>query len=206
MAAAPPAEAAPRTATLPYGTPVMVAILGELSSKTSKLGDAFDVIVAEDVSSEGTVVIPKGAIGHGEVTFVTNKGSFGKPGILGIALRNLELGDRRLVLDGRYREEGGNNNGGAAFTMFMVGIVAAAVQGKTGTIPPGRLLKARLGEDLPFTIGAAPPAVPPLPQPAAAPATPAAAPATPAATEATKTPADPPAPASETASQQGEHR
>jgi len=95
----------------------------------------------------GATVIPKGTPGEGSVTFVTKNGSFGKAGMLGIALRSLTLGDRQIALDGRYREEGKNKDNAAAFTFFMVGILAAPVRGQKGLIPAGRVLKARLGED-----------------------------------------------------------
>lgn len=133
---------------LPAGTPVIVSLDAELSTQTSLLGDSFAVTVVHDVLQDGVIIIPKGTRGRGEVTFVTKKGAFGKPGIIGIALRDMELNGRQVLLDGRFREEGGNNNGAAAATMFAVGIVAGLVKGKTGVIPAGRELKGRTGEDI----------------------------------------------------------
>jgi hypothetical protein len=134
--------------TLPAGTPVIVALDAELSTQASLLGDSFSVTVVDDVLHGGVIVIPKGTRGRGEVTFVTKKGAFGKPGIIGIALREMELNGRQVLLDGRFREEGGNNNAATAATMFAVGIVAGLVKGKTGVIPAGRELKGRTGEDI----------------------------------------------------------
>jgi len=161
--------------TLPAGTPVLVTLGSELTSRTSKLGDRFEVVVADDVLHQGHVAIRKGTTGSGEVTFVTGTGGFGKAGMLGIALRHLNLGDKKMLLDGRYREEGKSGNGAAAATMFAVGIVAGLVRGKTSVIPQGRVLKARTGEDIPFTpgaavTGAAPPAPAAEPVPAPLPA------------------------------------
>ena len=133
---------------LPAGTPVIVSLDAELSTQTSLLGDSFAVTVVHDVLQDGVIIVPKGTRGRGEVTFVTKKGAFGKPGIIGIALRDMELNGRQVLLDGRFREEGGNNNGAAAATMFAVGIVAGLVKGKTGVIPAGRELKGRTGEDI----------------------------------------------------------
>lgn len=149
--------------TLPAGVPVIVVLDQDLSSKTSKVGDRFEVVVLYDVVDHGIVVIPQGTIGYGEVTFSTDKGGFGKGGILGIALRHLDLGGRMVALDGRYREEGRNNDGAAAATMFAVGIFAAAVKGKSSIIPKGRQLKARTGEDIVFAADrAAEPSIDPL--------------------------------------------
>ena len=158
-------EAAPVEATvtlkspLPAGTPVIVSLDAELSTQTSQLGDSFSVTVVNNVLHEGIVVIPKGTRGRGEITFLTKKGGFGKPGIIGIALRDMELSGRHVLLDGRFREEGGNNNAATAATMFAVGIVAGLVKGKSSVIPAGRELKGRTGEDI-MAVAVPEPAVP----------------------------------------------
>lgn len=152
------APAVPASPILPAGTVVMVSMDEELTTARAKVGDRFGVTVIDDVAdpATGAIVIPKGTTGYGEVTFVSRKGGFGKQGILGIGLRFLTLNDREVMLDGRYRQEGKSNDGAAAVTMFAVGIFAVAVQGKTAIIPKGRALKARTGEDIPFTPGAVP--------------------------------------------------
>jgi len=152
-----PVLAAATTATsLPAGTPVVVTLDDTLSSMTSKVGDHFEVSFEEDVVDKGTIVVPKGTIGHGEVTFVTNKGAFGKPGILSIVLDNFDLNGKTISLDGRYREQGQDKDGVAGATMFAVGIFAGFIKGKAAFIPKGRELKAHTGEDIAYAL--APPA------------------------------------------------
>ncbi len=141
---------------LPAGTPVIVMLDQEISTKTSKAGDKFQVTVLHDVVEGATIVIPKGTTGIGEVTFATNNGGFGKPGILSISLRQLELNGAKVLLDGRYREEGANKNGATAATWFAVGVFSGFIKGKPGVIPKGRELKARTGEDIAFVAGAQP--------------------------------------------------
>lgn len=148
-------------ATLASGTPIFVMLDADLSTMTAKLGDRFPVVALHDVVERETIVIPKGAAGYGEVTFTTNKGAFGKPGIIGITLRRLQIGDRQIALSGRYREEGANNNGATAAAMFTVGVFSAFIKGKPGVIPRGRELKARTGEPIAFTPGV--PALLPVP-------------------------------------------
>jgi hypothetical protein len=147
-------------ATLVAGTPVTVMTNEEISTMSCAVGSRFGVTVVRDVVGQGAVVIPAGTIGSGEVTFCTNKGGFGKPGILGIALRELDLNGKHVALDGRYREEGRNNNGATAATWFAVGIFAGFIKGKAGVIPKGRELRARTGEDVLFDSRALPPAAP----------------------------------------------
>lgn len=135
----------------------------ELTTKTAKIGDTFTVTVLHDVMVGDTIVIPKGAIGHGEITFAADKGGFGRAGMLMIALRTMELGDRKVLLDGRYREEGTNNNGATVATWIAVGVFSGFIKGKSGTIPRGRELKARTGEEIGFVPGSAPPPIPAAP-------------------------------------------
>jgi hypothetical protein len=155
-----PTIEAVQTATLPEGTQVVVMMNDEISTLESAVGDRFGVTVLQDVVDRDTIVIPQGATGYGEVTFRSGKGGFGKPGILGIALRKVEVGENNYALDGRYREEGGNKNTAVAATWFAVGIFSGFIKGKAGVIPKGRELRARTGEDIDFVIGAAPPPVP----------------------------------------------
>lgn len=155
---------------LPAGTPVFVMLDQDLTTTTSIVGDRFQVTVLHEVLDGATVVIPQGAIGHGEVTFVTRRGGFGKAGIISIALRDLALGGRTVALDGHYREEGKSRSGATAATFFAVGILSGFIQGDQGGIPKGRELKARTGEDIAYTRSTPPS---PLPVKIAAPVLPA---------------------------------
>ena len=149
----------------------------DLSSTTNKVGDHFNVVVMYDVVDRGITVIPKGTSGAGEVTFSSKKGGFGRAGLLGIALRTLDLNGKSVDLDGRYREEGKDNGAAAGAVVFAVGIFGVAVTGKNSTIPKGRELKAHTGEDISYSgaaLAVLPAAGTPAPAPAAASAQPAA--------------------------------
>ncbi len=141
------------TKILPAGTPVVVAMDSDLSTQNNFVGDVFNVTVVNDVEYEGSVAIPKGTVGTGHVTFRTNKGGFGKVGILSIALKNLNIGEKQLLLDGRYREEGRGNQTAVAALAFTATIFAGLVKGKAGIIPKGRELRARTGEEFSFVPG-----------------------------------------------------
>lgn len=149
LASAPPA----RSATLARGAPLLLMLNTELSTKANKIGDPFEVTLLSDVVDGPNLVIPKGALGRGEVTFRAGTGGFGRAGMLMITLRTLDLGDRTIALDGRYREEGNNNNGATVATWVAVGVFSGFIKGKTGVIPKGRELKARTGEDIAYVPG-----------------------------------------------------
>jgi hypothetical protein len=144
---------------LPVGTRLHLRLEDNISSVTSKPGDSFRVTVLEDVKSDETVVIPAGTHGRGEVTFVTNRGDFGKPGILSMEMREIQLGDRSVPVDGRYREEGKNKTGATTATFFAVGIFAGFIKGKVAVVEKGRELGASTGGDIAFVRGAPPPAI-----------------------------------------------
>ncbi|WP_144037842.1 hypothetical protein [Sphingopyxis sp. KK2] len=152
----PVAAGAARGPSLSAGTPVIVMLNDEISTMSSHVGDRFGVTVLYDVVDYDHVVIPAGTTGYGEVTFSTNKGGFGKPGIVGISLRQLDLGGRPVALDGRYREEGQSKNGATVATWFAVGVFSGFIKGKPGVIPKGRELKARTGEAIAYTIAPLP--------------------------------------------------
>jgi hypothetical protein len=145
---------------LPAGTPVYVVLEDDLSTATAELGQVFRVTVCQDVVAQGAIAIPSGTEGWGEVTFVSRRGGFGKPGILGITLREMALGGKTIALDGRYREEGRNNNTATAITFFAVGVFAGVIKGAPGDIPKGRVLKARTGENIELAGAAKPPESP----------------------------------------------
>jgi hypothetical protein len=168
--------APPTSFVLPAGTPIVVAMADDLSSTVNKVGDHFKVVVVYDVVDREIVVIPKGTTGIGEVTFSSKKGGFGRAGLLGIALRTLDLNGKSVELDGRYREEGKDNGAATGAVVFTAGILGAVVTGKNSTIPKGRELKAHTGEDISYSgapLAVATAAATPSPAPAATSAQPA---------------------------------
>jgi hypothetical protein len=93
-----PSPATNTLVTVPALTPVIVRVEAQLSSKTSKIGDRFDITVAEDVRVGDTVVIPAGARGQGEVIHAAKHGMGGKAGELIVAARFVRVGDVEVRL------------------------------------------------------------------------------------------------------------
>jgi hypothetical protein len=84
--------------TVPALTPVHLRIDAELSSKKHKNGDRFPIYVDEDVRIDGSVVIPAGSAGEGEVIHAAKSGIGGKAGELLITARFVRVGDREVRL------------------------------------------------------------------------------------------------------------
>lgn len=142
------------TAVLPANTQVMLAMNDTITTKGNRYseGDTFGLSVTHDVMLGNYVIIPKGSRGVGRITWLTNKGAFGKSGKMEIGLEYVEVGGRQIPLTGTYRQEGEGNTVATVGTVIAVGVFAGFVTGKSGTIPQGRELVARTKEDLPVAF------------------------------------------------------
>ena len=187
-----PLAVAPQTAratVLPANTEVLLAMNDTVTTKGKRWreGDTFGMSVTHDVMLGNYVVIPKGSRGVGRITWLTNKGAFGKSGKMEIDIEYVEVGGQRIPLSGHYRQEGEGNTVATVGTVLAVGVFAGFVTGKSGTIPQGRELMAHTREALPVALaGPAPASAAPLvAQPTSAPPAQGESPAAPAETEPT---------------------
>ena len=101
---------------------------------------------------DGYIVIPKGTRGEGTVTWMTNKGAFGKSGKMEVSFNWLELNGRRVSLTGNFRQEGEGNTGATVGAVVAVGVFGGFVTGRSATIVNGQQLRARTAEPLTFLI------------------------------------------------------
>lgn len=158
--AAPAAEAeaapvAPAQAALAANTPVTLSLNSEISSKRNRVGDTFPLTVVQDIAVNGQVVIPRGTRAVGEIVWRTGRGAFGKSGKMEIALRYLDLGGRRIPLEGSYRQEGEGNTAATVGAVLAAGVIGGlVVSGHSAVIPAGRELIARTLDAIPVASGA----------------------------------------------------
>lgn len=149
IAAAPAVAAAPGP-VLRAGTPVLMVTTSPISSRRARQGQRFDLAVAEDVLVDGMVVIPRGSRGVGDVARVVEKGMFGKAGKLEVRVLFVEVGGRRIRLDGRATDKGKSGLGPTAAAVVLVGVWGGFVTGKSAVIPAGSTLTGHVYEDLPL--------------------------------------------------------
>ncbi|MGS1018096.1 hypothetical protein [Allosphingosinicella humi] len=126
--------------------------LRELSSKHSRQGDRFDLVVSEDVLVNGHVVIPKGSRGIGEISRLEPKGAFGKSGKLETRLLYVAVGNTRIRLDGQAADRGKSGTGATVATAIFAGVAAAFVTGTSATIPSGSSMIGYTDRDLPIVL------------------------------------------------------
>jgi len=120
--------------------------------KALKAGYKFKLSTVFDVMQDGYVMIPKGTPGEGTVTWMTNKGSFGKSGKMEVSFDWIDLNGRRVPLTGNFRQEGEGNTGATVGAAVAVGVFSAFVTGRSATIVNGQQLRARTVEPLTFAV------------------------------------------------------
>jgi len=135
-------------------TEVVVTPNDNVTTKGSQVkeGFKFPISTVFDVMQDGYIVIPKGTRGEGTVTWMTNKGAFGKSGKMEVSFNWLELNGRRVSLTGNFRQEGEGNTGATVGAVVAVGVFGGFVTGRSATIVNGQQLRARTAEPLTFLI------------------------------------------------------
>ncbi len=152
IAAATPAQ---MTLVLPANTDVVVTPDAMLTSKTMKKGSKFNLSTAADVMQDGYVVIPRGTVGEGTVTYQKKAGSFGKSGKMEVEFNSLTLNGQHVALAGRHRQEGKGNGGAAVGAVVAIGIVGGIlVKGHAAQITNGQQLHAHTAEALNYSVPA----------------------------------------------------
>jgi hypothetical protein len=171
-----PSIAAPTQAVLRAQTPIMLKMSEELTTKKKavRVGQRFNLEVAEPVTVSGVVVIPTGAAATGEVTQVRNKGMWGKSGYIGARLVHVRVGDRTIRLAGSFDDKGVTGTGGVVASIALVPLAGFFTTGTSAMLPMGAPVKGFIDEDVPLamqTAVVAPLSVqaPPAPLPVAAP-------------------------------------
>jgi len=137
------------------GTPIKIRLNRTMSSADASVGQPVDFTVTEDVSVNGTIVIPKGSAAMGKVTEAQPKRRMGRAGKLEIVLTYVRLADTETVPVRAVKEVKGKN----AAVGMTVGIVATGLlffpaaplfllmKGKDITVPEGAEVVAYVDGD-----------------------------------------------------------
>lgn len=137
---------------LPAMFPVSIEITEALNSKTSKIGQLFDIRLRAPITVDGKVIIPAGATGKGEVIHAARARAAGKAGELIIAARYLQHEGVRVPLRSlKYGADmTGDNNAGAAIvaSAAISSALALFITGGQVDIPAGMPATAKLSQDV----------------------------------------------------------
>lgn len=145
-------------AVLPANTEILLSLNQDVTTKGKQWneGDTFYLTVVHDVTYGDYVVIPRGSRAVGRITWLTNKGAFGKSGKMDVELEYVEVSGRRIDVDGTYRQEGEGNTVATVGGVIVAGVFAGFITGRSALIPRGRELMAHTASDIPLALPALP--------------------------------------------------
>jgi hypothetical protein len=149
-------------------TPVRLRLNRTISSGDAKVGDTVDFEVLQDVSVNGTLVVPKGGLAYATVTEAQAKRRMGRAGKLDINIDYVKLVSGEKAALRAIKEV----KGGSHVVGMTAGIVATSlvffpaapfflfIHGKDITIPKGTELTAYVSGDMKLDIAKFQPAAP----------------------------------------------
>jgi hypothetical protein len=161
----------PAPNVLRAGTKVLLKMSEPLTTEGKKLrvGQRFQLEVAEPVTINDQVVIPAGRPAIGEVTDVRNKGMWGKSGRINARVLSVRANGRQIRMTGAVDDKGVTGTAGVVAAIAFVPVAGFFTTGTSARIPLGAPVTGFLDEDL--TVAFAPAVAPqPMVIPAAAPA------------------------------------
>ncbi|KLE32468.1 hypothetical protein [Aurantiacibacter luteus] len=143
-------------AFLPANTEVRMRLNQEVTTRgdTWNEGDTFRLTVSNDVMLGDYVVIPEGSPAMGRITWMTNRGMFGKSGKMDIELEYVEVNGRQIPVNGTFRQEGEGATLATVGGVLVAGIFAGFITGRSAVIPEDRELVATTENNLELAIAA----------------------------------------------------
>ncbi len=112
------------------------------------VGDIVTLASATEVSQDGVVVIPRGAVVKAAVVSRTGKAIGGKSAKFEIEFKTITVRGHDYLLHGLYRQSGRGNTG-----MAVVGLVlfapAIVATGHSATMVPGQVVSATTVDAIP---------------------------------------------------------
>ena len=138
-----PFTSAQKKVILKAGTPVILATVETVSSKTTVSGNTVDFKVVTDVIVDGNVVIPAGTIAKGQASNVSKASAIGKGGEITVGINNINALDGTLVpLSGANISASGKNKVGLAIVCGICTLFGFLIPGSQAELPAGSQTQA----------------------------------------------------------------
>ena len=133
---------------VPALTAVVLATTSSLSSRTSKTGDRFGIVLTKAVEADGVVALPEGLGGEGEVVHAKSSGA-GVGGELVLAARYLVLKTSRLKLRSMKTISRGKDQIDSAIAVSIISPIGGLfVRGRHLDIPAGAVAEAKTAQEV----------------------------------------------------------
>ena len=141
VAPAPTVVPAVARIVLPANTVVVVTPVQEITSIHMKKGDVQMLQVANDLVSNGVVVVPRGAPVKATVTWRTGKGIGGKSAKFELTFDSVNVRGVDHPLKGKWRQEGRGNTVAALLGSMLI-------SGHSAVMNSGQMVNAFTAEDI----------------------------------------------------------
>lgn len=135
---------------LKAGTFIPLEVISEITTENMTVGQLIDFKVTKEVTVDGNVVIPYGAIAKGQVTRFEKRKGIGKGASMQIQLKSVTAKDgTEVILTGGNMSEKGNSKLALSIvlTVLLVCPLFLLIKGKHAVIPAGTALSATVASD-----------------------------------------------------------
>lgn len=132
---------------LPANTVVELRVVQPVSSRSSKPGETFALVLAEPLVVAGVVLLPADTPVQGEVIHAARSGFAGKAGELIVSARYIDAPFGRIRLRSSFGAAGKSHTDTAIALTVATGLFGMVVQGGEKELPAGSLLSARVAVD-----------------------------------------------------------
>jgi hypothetical protein len=153
-------ESGRKTVVIPAGTGVILSVIGDISTKYYREGDAIPLQVAVPVKVKDTLVIRSGTPARGLISLARSASSWGGAGELILEAKSVQSIDgTEIPVAGTTSRRGDTSHGASAAVAVGTGVLClplaltgAAVKGEEGRVMPGYELISRTINDQTITI------------------------------------------------------
>jgi hypothetical protein len=134
---------------IPKGTPVPLAFVSPVNSKTARVGDKLALVLAQDVTSDGVVLLNKGTPSIATITEIDTPKAMGVPAEIFFKADYIQADGTAIKLHGSAAKQGQDQEGKAAAHAVVVpgGLF---VHGKDAEIHQGAVFTAYVDTDTPL--------------------------------------------------------
>jgi type II secretory pathway pseudopilin PulG len=131
------------------GTQLQLVTGSNINSKTVEVGDAFPLLLAQDVTVGDRVVLPKGTPVDAVITVADHAGHAGVPGDVAFEVHSITVGGKQITLKGGESLQGADHYGRAMGFLFVpvVGLAGLAAHGDEAQIKAGMTVTAAVDVD-----------------------------------------------------------
>lgn len=142
----PGAASAPGKIVIPKGIALPLVFASDVNAKDAKVGDKLSLTLAQDVISDGVILLTKGTLSFATVTEVDKPRVMGIPGEIFFQADSIQMGSETIKLNGSAAKQGVGDETKAAL-LNLGAPIGFFVHGQDAKIKQGAVFTAYVAED-----------------------------------------------------------